>query len=126
MNSTLFLSSFLLALTCSCASHSNDRDDDDDDDDAKVAMNAPAGAAAAQQLPPAPISAATTIAFDQDKPGELPAGWRAEGTNQSGPVATWKVTADATAPSKPNVLTLASTNHSSGSTFKFASSKAQG
>jgi hypothetical protein len=47
----------------------------------------------------------------------LPAGWKAEGTNQKGPVATWKVIADPTAPSKPNVLSLTSPNHDSGSTF---------
>src|SRR5947207_15134713 len=102
MNTTLLLTSFLLVLTCACASHSNERDDDDDE--AEVASSAPA----AQKLAPAPISAATTLAFDQDKAGDLPAGWRAEGTNQTGPVATRRVSHDPTAPSKPNVLTLRS------------------
>ncbi len=59
----------------------------------------------------------TTLNFDSDADGRLPAGWTAEGTNQQGPVATWQVTADATAPSGPNVLALSRTNHDSGGTF---------
>jgi hypothetical protein len=58
-----------------------------------------------------------TFNFDKDDTGKLPDGWKAEGTNQKGPVATWEVTADKTAPSAPNVLSLSKTNHDSGGTF---------
>src|SRR5262249_24528105 len=59
----------------------------------------------------------TALNFDKDNAGKLPDGWKAEGTNQSGPVATWQVVEDTTAPSKPNVLALSKTNHDSGGTF---------
>lgn len=45
---------------------------------------------------------AATISFDQDAPGAAPAGWRAGVTGRGSP--KWAVEADATAPSKPNVL----------------------
>ena len=45
---------------------------------------------------------AETVSFDQDKAGALPAGWKS-GVTGSGS-AKWTVEADATAPSKPNVL----------------------
>ena len=47
-------------------------------------------------------SLAATISFDQDPPGAVPAGWRAGVTGRGAP--KWLVEADATAPSKPNVL----------------------
>ena len=43
-----------------------------------------------------------TLSFDQDSPGALPAGWRAGSTGGGSPI--WTVQADATAPSRPNVL----------------------
>src|SRR5262245_9735570 len=48
------------------------------------------------------VASAATISFDQDQPGALPAGWRAGVTGRGSP--KWLVEADATAPSKPNVL----------------------
>ena len=45
---------------------------------------------------------AETFTFDRDAPGALPAGWRAGVTGRGSP--KWSVEADATAPSKPNVL----------------------
>jgi hypothetical protein len=66
---------------------------------------------------PAQALKETMLNFDKDATGKLPEGWKAEGTNQKGPVATWEVAADKTAPSAPNVLSLAKTNHDSGSTF---------
>ena len=47
-------------------------------------------------------SFAQTITFDRDTPGAIPAGWRAGVTGRGSP--KWSVEADATAPSKPNVL----------------------
>lgn len=55
--------------------------------------------------------------FESATPGELPAGWRSDGTAQDGPLATWAVTADSAAPSGGNVLGLTATNHQSPSTF---------
>jgi hypothetical protein len=45
---------------------------------------------------------AETINFDNDKPGSLPAGWKAGVTGRGAP--KWAVEQDASAPSKPNVL----------------------
>ena len=45
---------------------------------------------------------AETINFDSDKAGSVPAGWRTGVTGRGSP--KWAVEADATAPSKPNVL----------------------
>jgi hypothetical protein len=47
-------------------------------------------------------SLAQTISFDQDAVGAVPAGWRVGVTGRGSP--KWSVEADATAPSKPNVL----------------------
>jgi hypothetical protein len=73
----------------------------------------------AQPLPNIELSA-------PDEPGafwnfddntELPAGWKVEATRQRGPLATWKIIQDKTAPSQKNALALVSPNHDSGSTF---------
>jgi len=45
---------------------------------------------------------AAVISFDQDNPGALSPGWRAGVTGRGSPL--WTVEADASAPSKPNVL----------------------
>jgi hypothetical protein len=60
---------------------------------------------------------ASTWIFDDAETERLPEGWRAEGTNQRGPVATWIVKADTSAPSKPNVLALTDTKEGWGGTF---------
>ena len=53
--------------------------------------------------------------FDGDR--DLPSGWKAEGTNQRGPVAMWAIKANASAPSKPNALALTDTREGWGGTF---------
>ena len=45
---------------------------------------------------------AETISFDKDQAGAVPAGWRTGVTGRGSP--KWAVEADASAPSKPNVL----------------------
>ena len=45
---------------------------------------------------------AETISFDQDAAGAAPSGWRTGVTGRGSP--KWVIEADATAPSKPNVL----------------------
>jgi hypothetical protein len=79
----------------------------------------PPGAKAAAPAKAAEPGKEMTINFDRDisPKGKLPNGWKAEGTNQKGPVATWEVVEDKSAPSAPNVLTLSKTNHDSGGTF---------
>lgn len=67
--------------------------------------------------PAAPAASTTTLNFDTDAAGKLPPGWRAEGTNQKGPVATWQVVKNEQAPSGPNILGLTSVNHDSGGTY---------
>lgn len=55
--------------------------------------------------------------FENVSVGQLPEGWKVEGTNQRGPLATWKVIDDDSAPSGKRILALTSPNHDSGSTF---------
>ncbi|HWI36979.1 MAG TPA: family 16 glycoside hydrolase [Burkholderiales bacterium] len=50
---------------------------------------------------------AETINFDRDPPGRLPAAWK-QGVTGRG-AALWEVRADASAPSKPNVLQQSAT-----------------
>src|SRR5690242_5953110 len=45
---------------------------------------------------------AETFSFDRDEPGAPPAGWRSGVTGRGSP--KWSVEADASAPSRPNVL----------------------
>ncbi len=58
-----------------------------------------------------------TLNFEDVATGAIPSGWKVEGTRQRGPLATWQVTADKTAPSGTKALTLTSPNHTSGGTF---------
>ncbi|MBI5364895.1 MAG: DUF1080 domain-containing protein [Planctomycetes bacterium] len=67
--------------------------------------------------PPKPSMRLAAFAFDEGVLGALPPGWKTEGTQQRGPLATWEVRAEADAPSRPNALTLTKTNHASGGTF---------
>lgn len=56
-------------------------------------------------------------AFDEEKVGPPVGEWKVEGTRQSGPIATWAVVADPSAPSAPNVLALTASEHGSDSTY---------
>ncbi len=55
--------------------------------------------------------------FDDVPVGKLPDGWKVEATNRKGPLATWKVIKDESAPSGDHVLAMTSPNHSFGGTF---------
>jgi len=55
--------------------------------------------------------------WDFDEAAALPAGWRAEGTNQKGPVAAWQVLAVDGAPSAPHVLALTDPHEGASGTF---------
>lgn len=55
--------------------------------------------------------------FEDTAVGKLPAGWNVEATNQRGPLATWQVTEDTTAPSGKHVLALTKTTRPFGGTF---------
>lgn len=55
--------------------------------------------------------------FNDISVGKLPAGWKVEATNQRGPLATWQVIKDTTAPSADRVLAMISPNHTFGGTF---------
>ena len=80
--------------------------------------------------PPAQHDAAPTTGlfavngFDSSQAGSLPEGWRAEATNSDGPLATWKILVDASAPSNPNCLALTATNHKSQDAFNLCWSSA--
>ncbi len=55
--------------------------------------------------------------FDDVAVGELPAGWEIDATNPKGPLATWQVVKDDTAPSGGQVLAMTSPNHTFGGAF---------
>ena len=55
--------------------------------------------------------------FEKVPVGQLPPGWTVEATRQAGPLATWKVIKDKTAPSGTKVLALVAVNHHAGGTF---------
>ncbi|MBI3119224.1 MAG: DUF1080 domain-containing protein [Candidatus Hydrogenedentes bacterium] len=55
--------------------------------------------------------------FEDVTIGKLPDGWKVEGTNQDGPVATWEVVEDKSAPAGTKVLSLTRSNHTSEGTF---------
>ncbi len=55
--------------------------------------------------------------FENVPVGQIPQGWKIEGTNQRGPLATWKVVEEQDAPSGSHVLALTSPNHHSSGTF---------
>ncbi len=63
------------------------------------------------------------LSFENVKLGGLPNGWKVEGTNQRGPLATWEVTKDKTAPSGEKTLTLISPNHHFGGAFNLCWTK---
>lgn len=62
--------------------------------------------------------------FEDAAPGAIPPGWLVEGTQQQGPLATWGVVVDSTAPKGRRVLALTSPNHSSSGTFNLCWTKA--
>ena len=55
--------------------------------------------------------------FDDISPGKLPAGWKADATNRKGPLATWQVARDRTAPSGQHVLAMTIPAHTFDGTF---------
>lgn len=59
----------------------------------------------------------TYLDFENVETGKIPDGWKIEATNQRGPLATWQVVEDNTAPSGAKVLALTKTIHSFGGTF---------
>ena len=63
-------------------------------------------------LPPAGI----VIPFDTEPAGGMPAGFTAAETASTGKAAAWRIVTDETAPSKPNVVTVAD-NANGPSTF---------
>ena len=55
--------------------------------------------------------------FDDVPVGKLAAVWKVDATNRKGPLATWQVIKDTTAPSSDHVLAMTSPNHTFGGTF---------
>ena len=55
--------------------------------------------------------------FDDVPVGKLPAEWNVEATNQKGPLATWRVVMDKTAPSGKHALAMIRPNHTFGGSF---------
>ncbi len=55
--------------------------------------------------------------FDHMAAGKLPAGWEISATNSKGPLASWEVVEEKSAPSPSHILALTNTNHNDGATF---------
>ena len=60
---------------------------------------------------------ATSWNFNDVPVGKLPAGWKVAATNQKGPLATWQVVIDKTAPSGGHALAMIRPNHTFGGSF---------
>jgi len=75
------------------------------------------------QSPLAKKNRTIVMSFENVQTGKLPVGWNVEGTNQRGPLATWQVIWDSTAPSGKKVLALTKTNHHFGGTFNLCWTK---
>ena len=71
------------------------------------------------QAPPPPATESRSWNFDTDKVGAVPDGWSIRSTHPGPAQATWQVSADRTAPSKPNVLTIVKAP-GKGSSFNLA------
>jgi hypothetical protein len=52
--------------------------------------------------------------FDETAPGGIPPGWFVDETNPTGTLAAWSITADAGAPSPPNVMALTASRNYDG------------
>lgn len=74
-------------------------------------------ACAALALASLSVSAEPRFGFDTEVAGSPPAGWRVAATNPDGPLATWRVARDASAPSAPQVLVLTNIQNNSGGVF---------
>ena len=59
----------------------------------------------------------TLLNFEQVAVGKIPNGWKVEATRGRGPLATWQVVEDKSAPSGKKVLALTSPNHTASETF---------
>ncbi len=55
--------------------------------------------------------------FENVPVGKLPAGWKVEATNPHGPLSTWQVITDPTAPSGTHVLALTDAKNNYGNTY---------
>ncbi len=64
-----------------------------------------------------PQTTVNSWTFDNTKTGKLPHGWKIEGTNQQGPIASWMVKADSSRPGSSKVLVLNNAHQGSGGTF---------
>ena len=60
-----------------------------------------------------------TVDFDEEPAGAAPSGWSIRQTHPTKALATWKLVADPSAPSKPNVMSLAHSENVDG-TFNLA------
>jgi hypothetical protein len=65
----------------------------------------------------AAMTESVSLDFDDVPSGEIPSGWKIEATNPKGPLATWQVIEDSTAPSGAKALALTSPNHTFGGAF---------
>ncbi len=68
---------------------------------------------------PASVGRATEASwnFDDVPTGKLPPGWHVDATNSRGPLPTWQVIVDKTAPSGEHALAMTRPNHRFGGTF---------
>ena len=63
------------------------------------------------------------LSFETSAVGSVPDGWSVEATNQQGPLATWAVVEDPSAPDGGKVLALTEPNHAVNATFNLCWAK---
>ncbi len=79
-----------------------------------LSETSPSGSHAATSRP---MASGLMLGFDDVAVGHILPGWKIEGTRQQGPLATWQVQADSSAPSAKNVLAMSRPNHNSPGTY---------
>ncbi len=86
-----------------------EKPDADEGEEAEEGPATPAAVAAEKPAPQQPPGKQSVYNFDNDTPGQLPAKFHGAKTGE-GTQEKWTVTADPTAPSKPNVVAQTSTD----------------
>src|SRR3989441_9994738 len=86
-----------------------DKPDADEGEEDEEGPATPAAVAAEKPAPQQPPGKQSVYNFDNDTPGQLPAKFHGAKPG-GGPQEKWAVTADPTAPSKPNVVAQTSTD----------------
>ena len=97
------------AASQSTAQKPNQKPDTDEDEEGEEGPTTPAAVAQEKPAPRQPAGKQLVYDFDTDTPGQVPAKFHTAKTG-GGALEKWSVTAEPTAPSKPNVVAQTSTD----------------